>query len=394
MSRVEAIDTFVCRMPKRRDWLQHGMGTTLENRVLLRLRTDDGAEGWGEATALAIWGGMGGKYYGETPQSVVHVVHDLLAPAVLGADPMTTRALMDHLDSIIVGHPYAKSMVENALQDIRGKLCGQPVYNLLGGTYRDGIRIGHMLGLMATEEAVDEATQAIESDGITAFQIKGGTDPERDVALVRKLRKALPADIFLRLDGNKGYGKVPKDLANVMRRLEAEGIDAVEQPAASVDGLRACREAVSVPIIADEGCWTASDVLDLWRAGAIDAVSVYVAKAGGIERAAEVARTCALVGYRCDVNGSLETGVGDAASMHMALAAETLTLPSIIPIPSLAGRRLTEYAGRYWEDDVVTAGFSYEKGCLKISAAPGLGIAVDGKLVEKYAGDTLRSSKA
>ena len=394
MSRVEAIDTFVCTMPKRRDWLQHGMDFTLETRVILRLRTKDGIEGWGEATALSIWGGMGGKYYGETPETVVHIVHDLLGPKVLGADPLKTRALMDHLDTIIVGHPYAKSMIENALQDIRGKICGQPVYNLLGGTYRDGVRIGHMLGLMATEEAVDEATQAIESDGITAFQIKGGSNPERDFEVVRKLRKALPADIFLRLDGNKGYGKMPKELGNIMRRLEAEGINAVEQPANSVDGLRACREAVSVPILADEGCWTALDVLDLWRAQAIDAVSVYVAKAGGIERASEVARTCALVGFRADVNGSLETGIGTAASMHMALAAETLTLPSIIPIPSLARKHLTEFAGRYWEDDLVTEGFSYEKGQLKISDKPGLGIAVDGKLVEKYAGDTQRSTRS
>lgn len=394
MSHVDAIETYICRMPKRRDWLQHGIAETLENRVLLRLRTDDGAEGWGEATALPQWGGMGGRYYGETVQSVTHVVHDLLARAVLGADPNTPRALMDRLDTIIIGHPYAKAMVESALQDIRGKLCGQPLYNLLGGAYRDSIRIGHMLGLMATEEAVDEAKQAIEVDGITAFQIKGGTDPQRDFALVRKLRQHLPADIFLRLDGNKGYGKVPKELANIMRGLEAEGISAVEQPAASIAGLRACREATSVPIIADEGCWTASDVLELWRAEAVDAVSVYVAKAGGIERAADVARTCALVGYRCDVNGSLETGIGDGASVHMALAAETLTLPSIIPIPSLRGKHLTEFAGRYWEDDVVCSGFSYADGCLKVSDAPGLGIEVDLKLVQKYAGDSLRSSRA
>ncbi len=394
MSRIDSVETYVCSMPKRRDWLQHGMAATLEKRVILRLRTVDGTEGWGEATALPQWGGMGGKYYGETVPSVIHVVHDILAQALLGADPMTPRALMDHLDTLIIGHPYAKAMVESALQDIRGKLCGQPVYNLLGGAYRDGIRIGHMLGMMATEEAVDEAQQAIEIDGITAFQIKGGTDPQRDFALVRKLRKHLPTDIFLRLDGNKGYGTVPKELANIMRGLEAEGINAVEQPAASVAGLRACREATKVPIIADEGCWTASDVLDLWRAEAIDAVSVYVAKAGGIERASEVARTCALVGYRCDVNGSLETGIGDAASVHMALAAETLTLPSIIPVPSLREKHITEFAGRYWEDDLVRTGFSYEKGYLKIGAGPGLGITVDVKLVEKYAGDTRRGSGA
>jgi L-alanine-DL-glutamate epimerase-like enolase superfamily enzyme len=392
MSCVDAIETYICRMPKRRDWLQHGMAETLEKRVLLRLRTDDGTEGWGEATALPQWGGMGGRYYGETVQSVTHVVHDILAAAILGADPMTPRALMKHLDTLIIGHPYAKAMVESALQDIRGKLCGQPLYNLLGGACRDGIRIGHMLGMMATEEAVDEAQQAIDVDGITAFQIKGGTDQQRDYALVRKLRKNLPADIFLRLDGNKGYGKGLKELADIMRRLEAEGVNAVEQPAASIAGLRACREATTVPIIADEGCWTADDVLELWRADAVDAVSVYVAKAGGIERAADVARTCALVGYRCDVNGSLETGVGDGASVHMALAAETLTLPSIIPIPSLCDRHLTEFAGRYWEDDVVRSGFSYDAGYLKVSDAPGLGIEVDLKLVQKYAGDSLRSS--
>jgi L-alanine-DL-glutamate epimerase-like enolase superfamily enzyme len=394
MSRVDCIDTYICRMPKRRDWLQHGMAMTLEQRVLLRLRTDDGIEGWGEATALPQWGGMGGRYYGETVQSVTHVVHDLLAPTVLGSDPTKPRALMDHLDTVIIGHPYAKAMVESALQDIRGKICGQPLYNLLGGAYRDGIQIGHMLGLMATEEAVDEAKQAIEVDGITAFQIKGGTDPQRDIALVRKLRQHLPGDIFLRLDGNKGYGKFPKELANIMRCLETEGIDAIEQPAASIAGLRACRGATKIPIIADEGCWTANDVLELWRAEAVDAVSVYVAKAGGIERASEVARTCALVGYRCDVNGSLETGVGNGASVHMALAAETLTLPSVIPVPSLRERHLTEFGGRYWEDDIVRSGFSYDGGYLRMSDAPGLGIEVDVKRLQRYAGDSLRSSRS
>src|ERR1700676_1022141 len=80
--RIIEIETFVCTMPKRRDWTQHGMEKTLEHRVLLRLRTSDGVEGWGEATSLAQWGGIEGRYYGETVTTVTHIIHDLFAPAL------------------------------------------------------------------------------------------------------------------------------------------------------------------------------------------------------------------------------------------------------------------------------------------------------------------------
>ncbi len=383
--RLAEIMTVICTMPKRRDWTQHGMAKTLEHRVLLRLRTADGLEGWGEATALAQWGGMEGRYFGETATTVLHAIHDLFALSLFESDVRAPRVAMEQLDTLLVGHPYAKATIEMALQDIRGKRCNEPLYRLLGGPYRSGIRIGHMLGIMEIDDALQEAERSIDTDGITAFQIKGGTDPVRDVELITRLRKALPDRIFLRLDANKGYGKIPKELAATVRRLEAAGVNAIEQPAASVAGLRACREATTIPIIADEACWTAHDVLELWQEDAVDAISVYVSKAGGMERATEVARTAALVGYRCDVNGSLETGIGNAASMHVAMAAETLTLPSIIPIPSTAERLLTQYAGRYWEDDVVEEGYTYRDGCLYISDSPGLGITVDEKKVAKYA---------
>ena len=382
--RLVEIMTVICTMPKRRDWTQHGIAKTLEQRVLLRLRTGGGAEGWGEATALAQWGGMEGRYFGETATTVLHAIHDLFAPTLFESDLRAPRVVMEQLDTLLVGHPYAKATVEMALQDIRGKRCGEPLYRLLGGPYRNGIRIGHMLGIMQIDDALQEADRSIECDGITAFQIKGGTDPVRDVELITRLRRALPDDIFLRLDANKGYGKIPKELAVTVKRLEAAGVNAIEQPASSVAGLRACREATTIPIIADEACWTAHDVLELWQKGAVDAVSVYVAKAGGMERAAEVARTASLVGYRCDINGSLETGIGNAASMHVAMAAETLTLPSIIPIPSTAERLITKYAGRYWEDDVVEYGYSYRDGSLYLSDLPGLGITVDENKVAKY----------
>jgi L-alanine-DL-glutamate epimerase-like enolase superfamily enzyme len=383
--RLVEIETFICTFQQRRDWIQHGIAKTLQHRVLLRLATCDGVEGWGEATALAQWGGLEGRYYGETAITVNHIIHDLFAPTLFDVDLRAPHLVMAQLDGLLVGHPYAKATIEMALQDIRGKRCGEPLYRLLGGPYRSGIRIGHMLGMMEIGEALQEAEHSIGTDGITAFQIKGGSDAMRDVELVTRLRKAVPDDIFLRLDANKGYGKIPKELGNIGRRLEAAGVNAIEQPASSIEGLRACREATTIPIIADEACWTPRDVLDLWEADAVDAISVYVAKAGGMEHASNVARTAALVGYRCDINGSLETGIGNAASLQVALAAETLTLPSIIPVPSSAERHLTQYAGRYWEDDVVDSGYSYRDGLLYISDGPGLGITVDKKKVLQHA---------
>jgi L-alanine-DL-glutamate epimerase-like enolase superfamily enzyme len=388
--RLVDIETFICTLPTRRDWSQHGVAKISGHSVLMRLRTSDGLEGWGEASALAQWGGIEGRYYGETVTTVVHIIHDLFAPTLLGADLRVPRLVMEKLDALIVGHPYAKAMVEMALQDIRGKRCEEPLFRLLGGPYRAGIRIGHMLGMMEIDEALLEAERSIEEDGITAFQIKGGADPKRDIELIARLRTLVPKDVFLRLDANKGYGRIPKEIADIARRLEAAGADALEQPASTVEGLAACRAATRIPIIADEACWTSRDVLDLWQARAVDGVSVIVAKAGGMEHATNVARTAALVGFRCDINGNIETGIGNAASLHVGLAAETLTLPSIVPIPSIAEHHLTKYAGRYWEDDVVDSGYSYREGYLHLSDAPGLGITINERKIGKYSAGTRR----
>ena len=243
----------------------HGPRTA---RSVLRARASDGIEGWGEATVLPQWGGIEGRYYGETVTTVVHIIHDLFGPTLMQSDLRAPRLVMEKLDALIVGHPYAKAMVEMALQDIRGKRCGEPLFRLLGGPYRGGIRIGHMLGMMEIGEALLEAERSIKEDGITAFQIKGGTDPARDIELVTRLRRLVPKDIFLRLDANKGYGRIPKELADIARRLEAAGCDAIRAARMYVGGSGACRAATKIPIIADEACWTPRDVLDLWQARA------------------------------------------------------------------------------------------------------------------------------
>jgi L-alanine-DL-glutamate epimerase-like enolase superfamily enzyme len=384
VTKIVDVETFCIQLKPRRHAVMRGQPTMTERRMLVVLRTDDGLTGWGEATAQAIWGGMHGRYFGETMETVEHVIHDLLSPALLGSDPRSPAPIVRDMDQRLIGHPWAKAAVEMAIQDIRGKALGEPIVTLLGGRQRAGTRIAHMIGIMSDEEALEEAEGAVRVDGITAFQVKGGEDPARDARLIEKLRGMLPDTTFLRVDANQGYGRQPKAAAVAVRRVETAGANAIEQPGSTAEALAACREAVSIPVIADEGCWNAADLLELWSRGAVDAVSIYVAKAGGIAQAASLAQLAHEVGFSCDLNGSLETGIGTAASLHVAESAASASLASVVPIPM----GLTRYAGNYFSDDVVTAGFTYDAGVLYLSDAPGLGVTVDEEKVRALTCDS------
>src|SRR6185295_6807430 len=176
------------------------------------------------------------------------------------------------------GHSYAKCAIDIALHDIAGKALGVPVHALLGGAVRDAVPVAHMIGLMGDGEAVDEALGAV-ADGAAALQIKGGEDATRDLELVRRLRKALPGGVKLRLDANQGY-RQPKVAINVIRALEDSGLDYIEQPVMGLADMAEVKRSVSTPVIADESCWDGADAMDIIHARAADCLSIYLAKAG------------------------------------------------------------------------------------------------------------------
>jgi muconate cycloisomerase len=85
----------------------------------------------------------------------------------------------------------------------------------------------------------------------------------------------------------------------------------------------------------------------------------------------------------CDVNGSLEGGVGNAANVHLATACPAITLPAVIPVTTPAGGP-DRTTGRYYTDDVVTEPFVFEDGLLHAPERPGLGIELDEEKLEAY----------
>ena len=380
--KIRSLEASAFRLPHRRSFKWAGLNVELGGFVLVRVTTDEGIVGYGEAAPLPDWGGDFGRRSGETLSTVISIVNEIFAPALLGSDPTAVTSARQKMDRLVVGNNYAKCAVDIALHDLWGKSVGQPIYRLLGGAVRDSVPVAHMIGLMDESDAANEGVGAI-ADGVRTLQIKGGVDAERDIRLVRTLRRELGSGVTLRLDANQGYGHA-KQACQVVARLAEAGVDLVEQPAAGLAFLAEVTAGAAVPIIADESCWDVSDALEVVRHRAADCLSIYLAKAGGFVGARAVAAVAEAQHMACDINGSIESAIGNAANTHFVLAHSAVSLASVIPVSAPAGAHPYTVAGRYYEDDVISEAFAVRDGAILPLNRPGLGIQVDEARLAKY----------
>ncbi|HEX6007112.1 MAG TPA: enolase C-terminal domain-like protein [Burkholderiales bacterium] len=382
--RLDQLDTFVVALPIRRVHRWVGLDTPVgAGYVITRARLSDGTVGWGEAQAIKTWGGDDWSRYGETPRTTVTIIHDFLVPALKELDVRQIEHVHAAMNRTIRGYPYAKAAVEVALLDAIARGLGVPVYQLLGGRFRDTVPLAHSIGLMPIEDAVAEAAQVVE-EGIKTLKIKIGVGVEQDVAMVRAVRRAVGDGVNIRVDANQGY-KTWREAVGAIRRMTELGIAYAEQP---VDGIPAMAEVsarVDVPIMADESAWTERDVVDIAAAGAAQYLSVYYTKPGGLWKAKRLLTVAGAHGMQCDINGSAEMGIGNAANLHLAAAAPEISLPGTIPVTSTAEVQRTRIAGRKYLDDIVKTPFAYSQGCLTVPTGPGLGIEVDEEKLARYA---------
>ena len=380
--KILSIQASAFALPVRRDFKWAGLNGTLGRFVLVRIVTDSGLVGYGEATPLPDWGGDFGRRSGETLATVISMVNEVFAPALVGKDPTAVTAARRIMDSLVVGNPYAKCAVDIALHDLWGKSAGLPLYQLLGGAVRDSVPVAHMIGLMDEADAAREGIAAV-ADGVRALQVKGGVDPDRDVRLVAVLRKEVGAGVTLRLDANQGYGHA-KTAAIIVNRLTDAGVDLVEQPTMGLGFMAEVTAKAAVPIMADESCWDINEALDVVQRRAADCISIYLAKAGGFIGARAVAAVAEAQRIPCDINGSIESAIGNAANTHFVLAQPAISLASVIPISAPAGAHPYQVAGRYFEDDIIREPFAVRDGAILPLNRPGLGIEIDEARLARY----------
>jgi muconate cycloisomerase len=382
--KISDIRVHLVRLPTRREhnWASK-MSTPIGHHAIVELLTDEGVVGWGEAPAGATWGGAHMRYFGETPETVNHVVQSYLLPAVVGLDPIDIGPIHAGMDQAIKGHPYAKAAVDMACYDAAGKALGVSVAQLLGGRHRDGVEVAHSLGIMDLERCYSEAEEAV-AEGVGTIKCKTGLDPERDVTLVRELRRRLGDGVKIRVDGNEAYASVSAAV-DVTKRQEEYGLLLCEQPVVGARGLAQVARRIDAPVMADESAWNVHDILELHELEAAECFSCYVTKPGGLYRARQQAELAEQLGIYCDIGGSIETGIGNAANLALGTAMRNAVLPSVCPVSQPAGGDGPKVAGVYYLDDLIVEPFRFVDGKVLAPQGCGLGIEVDRAKIERYA---------
>jgi muconate cycloisomerase len=379
---IAAIELHHVALPTRREHRWTGLTEPIGGYVLVKMTDELGAEGWGEAPALKDWGGEFGRYFGETPATTIEVVTRHLAPAVKGCPPGEIVELHARMDHAIKGFPYAKAAVELAAYDLAGKQCGLPVYRLLGGALRRRIPVTHSIGLIGYEEAEREVAQVV-AEGIRTIKIKVGVEPDRDVEMVRRVRDTVGAGIALCVDANQGY-RTPGEAIQTLRRMERYGLIYFEQPVEGIERLAQVARAIDVPVMADESAWNAHDVIQIIEQRAAQIVSIYTTKPGGLYRAMEVAAVARAAGIICNVNGSVETGIGNLANLALAAAAPACVLSCVVPVSTPAEAQSGQIAGIYYKDDLIAQPMRLVEGAIELPTGSGIGIPVDEGKVARY----------
>jgi muconate cycloisomerase len=388
-SPIASVALYRVSLPTRREHKWTGLTEPIGGYVIVKIADENGLAGWGEAPVLKDWGGEFGRYFGETPGTTVSVTTQYLAPAIRGCIPGEIAEIHERMSRSIKGFPYAKAALEFAAYDLAGKQCGLPVHRLLGGALRRKIAVTHSIGLIGFEEAEREAAQAVR-EGIRTIKIKIGVEPDRDVEMVRRVRDTVGPAIALCVDANQGYRTVG-EAVRAFRRMERSDLIYFEQPVEGIERLAEVARAIDAPVMADESAWNAHDVIQIAEKRAAQIVSIYTTKPGGLYRAMEVAAVARAAGIICNVNGSVETGVGNLANLQLAAAAAPVVLSCVVPVSTPAQAQSPgNVAGIYYNDDLIAEPMRFVDGAIDLPSGPGMGIAIDEGKVRRYTVETVK----
>ncbi|MDO6693162.1 muconate/chloromuconate family cycloisomerase [Aliiglaciecola sp. 3_MG-2023] len=368
MSKITSINTFIVDIPTIRPHKLSMTSMSVQSMVIVRISDDNGLEGIGEGTTI------GGLAYGpESPESIKTNIDKYIAPLILSKPIDSINAFMQLLNQSVRGNYIAKSAIETALLDLRGKQLGVPVSELLGGACHQKLDCLWVLASGDTEKDIAEAQKMIAQRRHCHFKMKiGARAVADDVAHVKAVKQALGSDISIRVDVNQAWNEI--NAVKGMQALQDAGIDLVEQPTPAKDYAALVRlsEKFNIPILADESIADSQDAYLLAKQGFSGSVALKIAKAGGLKGALDVAAVCAASGI--DVYGGtlLEGSIGTAAALHA-----WSTVPNMQFGTEMFGPLLLQ-------DDFTKTPLKYRDFGVEIPTLPGLGLEIDEDKFTQY----------
>jgi L-alanine-DL-glutamate epimerase-like enolase superfamily enzyme len=309
ITSIDAIPVRIPLKPERR--MISALGKhDVSDFALVRVETDDGHIGVGEATATPNWSG-------ETVWGVQAIVERVFAPVLTGVDPHDIPEISRRMDAVAFHNWFAKSAIEMACWDIIGRAAGKPVYDLLGGACRS-LTVPNRFSIGAYPPEV-AATRAVErvSVGFTTIKVKVGTDPVVDVARVKAVRAAIGPDLQLMIDANGGWDY--PTARKCLGELVDCNLSLVEQPLprGNYTELAALKRETGCKVLADESCFDEVEARELLTHGCCDAISLYPGKKRRHRQGAQDRRPRSRT--RCPLFDRLESRMGCGSRRDAAL---------------------------------------------------------------------------
>ena len=330
----------------------------LREGAIIRLEAGNGLVGLGEAAPL--------PEFGAGTLTDVLTLLERLAPGLAGAEVATLNIRLD--EWLEQGGPGVAALVcglDMAACDLLAQEKTQPVasfliQNQISKIENLAVPVNATLGLAGREEAAQAARQALKA-GFNCIKLKVGMGATvgQEVERVAAVRAAVGDGVKLRLDANGAW--------TVARAIEILGavaeydIELVEQPTVPFDlqRLAAVREAVTIPVAADEPVTSVKAARQIIEAGAADILVIKPMVVGGLRAGRQIIELAAAAGLKAFVTTTLDSGVGIAGALHLAATlpeprlhcglatAALLTGTLVVNLPEVkAGKmRLTEGPG-------------------------------------------------
>ncbi len=357
------------RLPFRAEFSTSRGVSTYREGLILRLDTDSGVVGLGEAAPLAERGGGA--------LSDVLAVLDELGAGLIGMQPDEVRTFLDETprsrgDGAVAA---VRCAFDVALLDVAARAAGSGVAELLAEGVSRSVAVNAIIGAEAPAQAAAQAVAAREG-GFPCLKLKVGAAPSRgeERRRVAAVREAMGPEMKLRIDANGAWGV--EQAVGAIRGLEEYDLEMVEQPVAAGDlpGLARVRAEVHVPIAADEAVTGVDAAERVLKAGAADLLVVKPMVVGGLRPARRIIELAAAAGAGAVVTTSIDSGVGTAAALHLAA-----TLPPGGPACGLA-------TGSLLAADLITHPLVARCGRMELPDGPGLGVELDEEQLARYGG--------
>ncbi|HEX5414692.1 MAG TPA: enolase C-terminal domain-like protein [Chloroflexota bacterium] len=333
--------------------------------VVVQIRTDEGITGLGD---IAIKGnresiGRGTRDY----------VLEVLSRVLIGQDPFNLELLIDRLWAAnLHENTVMVAGVDIALHDLVSKALGIPLYKYLGGKYREKVPLTwNVPADRDISVMVRQAVDAVENGFRNVIKVKTGTP--WDVEALSAIQQAIGPNVPLRPDDNGAF-PVGQSIQRYRAALDRGcRFELLEQPVSNDDipGLRRLADTLGVRTMYHIGYLQRTVALEILRSGACDVVSIPVFR-HGVREAVQLIKLFEVANIGCAMGSGLESSIAATAAIHVATALRNLNHP------------IDTLGPLYLAEDILLESPHFAAGFAVAPEAPGLGIELDPKKVEKY----------